>query len=103
MIELTDVTNATFETETASDGTFSIAVNAGSYDLTVQNVGNEVVTDNLDLSQSLTGVTLTLPPLQAVTLTLQDSSGTPLNDAEVQSWAVECSSPSTAVYDVCLG
>ena len=78
-IELTNSANATFETETASDGSFSISVNPGSYDLTVQNVGNEVVTDNLDLSQSLTDVTLTLPPLQAVMLTLVDSSGTPLS------------------------
>ena len=102
-IELTNSANATFETETASDGSFSISVTPGSYDLTVENGENNVVTDNLDLSQSLTGVTLTLPPLQPLTLTLEDSSGTPLSGAEVEDWGVSCSSPSTTVYDVLPG
>ena len=74
-VRLQDAAGDDYDAPVAADGSFSIPVNAGSYDLMVfDEFGNQVETDNVDLSQSMTGVTLTLPPLQALTLTAVDGS-----------------------------
>ncbi len=103
-VRLQDAAGDDYDAPVAADGSFSISVNAGSYDLMVfDEFGNQVETDNVDLSQSMTGVTLTLPPLQALTLTAVDGSGDPISGAQVGSWIALCTTPSSAVFDVLPG
>ncbi len=103
-VRLQDAAGDDYDAPVAADGSFSISVNAGSYDLMVfDEFGNEVETDNVALSESMTGVTLTLPPLQALTLTAVDGSGDPISGAEVGSWIALCTTLSSAVFDVLPG
>ena len=77
----------TASTTTESDGSFSVSVSPGSYDVGVSYGGSsadpnlDVCTDNVDLSTSVND-TLTLPVTQ-LTVTVKDSSGNLVQGATI--------------------
>jgi hypothetical protein len=75
-------------TDTASDGSFSLAVTPGTYDVAVEYRGGandpffRICTQNVDLSASIDD-TLTVPVTQ-LTVNVQDSRGNPVRGATVE-------------------
>ena len=101
-MDLSDSQGDSFTTTTASDGSFSLTVNPGVYDVTLTGNTGQVDAGNIDLSQSETGETLTLPPFQPITLTFSDTSGAPMSGLQVGG-GTTCETETSQQFDVLPG